>query len=153
VSKETPKLREEDFIYMFYCCAGHLDKFYFRRKRIEKRHFDYASNSYGNVFIDFLPCSYSRAPSCFFHGPNHRSYGLGSRENNFVPRCFGYDPRSYRGDCFPRRHDFPTRGSYTHFEPRHLEGPHFPHRGSRPTGSNGEVRKTMKTSAGRMVKC
>jgi hypothetical protein len=30
-------------------------------------------------------------------------------------------------------------GSHTHLEPRHLNGPHFLRRGSRPTGSNGEV--------------
>jgi hypothetical protein len=35
----------------------------------------------------------------------------------------------------------------------HLDSPHFPHRGSRRTGSNGEVQKTVKTSSGRMVKC
>jgi hypothetical protein len=29
VSKETPKLREEAFICMFYGCASHLDKFCF----------------------------------------------------------------------------------------------------------------------------
>jgi hypothetical protein len=29
--------------------------------------------------------------------------------------------------------------SYTCFEPRHLDGPHFPRRCSRPTGSMGEV--------------
>jgi hypothetical protein len=29
--------------------------------------------------------------------------------------------------------------SYTCFEPRHLDGPHFPRRCSRPTGSKGEV--------------
>jgi hypothetical protein len=34
-----------------------------------------------------------------------------------------------------------------------LDGPHFPHRGSRPTRSNGEVLKTIKTSSGHMVKC
>jgi hypothetical protein len=62
-------------------------------------------------------------------------------------------PHSHRGDHFPRRHGFPTRGSYTHFEPRHLDNPHFPHRGSHPTSSNGEVQKTVKTSSGRMVKC
>jgi hypothetical protein len=78
VSKETPKPREEAFICMFCGCAGHLDEFYFRRKIIEKRCFDYASNSYDNVSIDFLPCSYSHAPSRFFHGPNHCSYDLGS---------------------------------------------------------------------------
>jgi hypothetical protein len=86
VRKETPKLREEAFIFMFYGCAGHLDEFCFRRKRIEKRHFHYARNSYHNEFIDFLPRSYSRASprtpshvvSHFFHGPNCRSYGFGS---------------------------------------------------------------------------
>jgi hypothetical protein len=39
------------------------------------------------------------------------------------------------------------------FEPRHLDGPHFPHRGSCPTQPNGEVKRTVKTSSGRMVKC
>jgi hypothetical protein len=28
--KETPKLREEAFVYMFCVCAGHLDEFCFR---------------------------------------------------------------------------------------------------------------------------
>jgi hypothetical protein len=70
-----------------------------------------------------------------------------------VPRCFGYDPRSHRGDRPPRRHDFPTGGYYTRFEPRHLDGPHFLRRGSYPACSNGEVQKTMKTSSGRVVKC
>jgi hypothetical protein len=55
-----------------------------------------------------------------------------------VPRRFGY---------------FPTRGFYTRFEPRHMDGPRFPCRGSCPTSSNGEVQKTVKTSLGRMVKC
>jgi hypothetical protein len=70
-----------------------------------------------------------------------------------VPRHFGYDPRSHRGDHSPRRHGFSTGGSYTHFELRHLDGPCFPRRGSCPTGSKGEVQKTVKTSSGRMVKC
>jgi hypothetical protein len=70
-----------------------------------------------------------------------------------VPRHFGYGPCPHRGDRFPRRHGFPTEGSYTHFEPRHFDGPHFPYRSSRPTGSNGEVEKTVKTISGRMVKC
>jgi hypothetical protein len=56
-----------------------------------------------------------------------------------VPRRFGYDPRPHRGDCFPRKPDFPTGGSYTHFELRHLDGPRFPHRHTHPTGSNGKV--------------
>jgi hypothetical protein len=37
------------------------------------------------------------------------------------------------------RHGFPAGWSYTHFEPRHLDGPCFPRRGSCPIGSNGEV--------------
>jgi hypothetical protein len=69
-----------------------------------------------------------------------------------VPRRFGYNSHSHRGDRFSRRHDFPAGGFYTRFEPRHLDGTHFPHLGSRPSGSNGEVQKTVKTSSGRMVK-
>jgi hypothetical protein len=70
-----------------------------------------------------------------------------------VPRCFGYDPRSHHGDHFPHRHDFSARGSYTRFEPIHLDSPHFLRCGSRPTSSNGEVQKTVKTSSGHMFKC
>jgi hypothetical protein len=70
-----------------------------------------------------------------------------------VPRHFGYDPCPHCGDHFPRRHGFPAGGSYTHFEPRHMDGPHFLHRDSHPTGSKGEVQKTVKTSSGCMVKC
>jgi hypothetical protein len=70
-----------------------------------------------------------------------------------VPRRFGYGPRSHRGDRPPCRHDFPAGGSYTHFEPRHLDGPHFSHRGSCLAHSDGEVQQTVKTSLGRMVKC
>jgi hypothetical protein len=69
-----------------------------------------------------------------------------------VPRCFGYGPHSHRGDCFSRRHGFPAGGSYSHIESRHLDGPHFPHCGSRRTSSKGEVQKTVKTSLGHMVK-
>jgi hypothetical protein len=70
-----------------------------------------------------------------------------------VPRRFGYDPRSHRGDRHPCRHNFPAGGSYTGFEPRHLDGPRFPYRCSCPTHSNGEVQKTVKTSSDRMVTC
>jgi hypothetical protein len=70
-----------------------------------------------------------------------------------VPRCFGYGPRPHHGDRFLRRPSFPAGGSHTHFELRHLDSPHFPRRSSRPTRSNGEVQKTVKTSSGRMVKC
>jgi hypothetical protein len=98
-------------------------------------------------FIDFLPRSYSRAYlrtssralSHFSHGPNHRSYGFSSRENIFVSRRFRYDRHPHRGDRFPRRPDFPVGESYTHFEPRHLDGPHFLHRDSHPTGSKTKV--------------
>jgi hypothetical protein len=99
--KETSKSREETFVCMFCGHAGHLDEFYFRRKRIERRHVEYARDSYRDEFINFLPRSYShvsprfysrasprsfpRALSCtsscalsqFAHGPNHRSYGFG----------------------------------------------------------------------------
>jgi hypothetical protein len=70
-----------------------------------------------------------------------------------VPRQFGYGPRPHRGDCFPRRPSFPAGGFHTHFEPRHLDGPHFPHCGSHLTRPNGEVQRTVKTSSSRMVKC
>jgi hypothetical protein len=153
VRKEIPKPREKAFICMFCGRAGHLDEFCFCHKRMEKRRFDYARNSYCDEFIDFLPRTSSRASHRFFHGSNHHSYGFGSRENSFVPKRFGYDPRPYRGDRPPCRHGFPAGGSYTRFETRHLDGPHFPHRGLRPTRSNGVVQKTVKTSSGCMVKC
>jgi ribosomal protein S12 len=34
-----------------------------------------------------------------------------------------------------------------------LDGPCFSCRGSHPTQPNGEVKRTVKTSSGRMVKC
>jgi hypothetical protein len=99
--KETPKLREEAFICMFCGRAGHLDKFYFQQKRIERRHAEYVRDSYRDEFIDFPPRSYYHVPPHFYshasprtfsralprtsssdssqfaHGPNHRSYGFG----------------------------------------------------------------------------
>jgi hypothetical protein len=177
VRKETPKSREEAFIYMFCGRASHIDEFCFRRKRIERRRVEYARDSYRDEFIDFLPHYYSRVPPRFYsrvsprtfsralphtsssaspqftHGPNHRSYGFGPRENRFDPRRFGYGPRPPCGDHFLRRPDFPARGSFPHFELRHLDGPRFPRRGSHPTRPSGEVQRTVKTSSGRMVKC
>jgi hypothetical protein len=161
VKKKIPKPREETFVCMFCGRADHLDEFCFSRKRIEKRRFDYARNSYHDEFSDFplssyscaLPHTSSRALSHFTHGPNHRSYGFGSRENNFVPRHFSYGPRPHHGDHLLHRHGFPTGRSYTHFEPRRLYGPRFPHHGSCLTWPNGEVQMTMKTSSSRMVKC
>jgi hypothetical protein len=51
MKKETPKTREKTFMCMFYDRAGHLSEFYFHRKRIEKRRFDYARNSYRDEFL------------------------------------------------------------------------------------------------------
>jgi hypothetical protein len=169
VKRESPRPREEAFVCMFCGRVGHLDEFYFRRKRIERRHVEYARNSYRDEFIYFSPHSYSHVPprfyshasSCtsshafpqFSYAPNHRSYDFGSRENRLEPRCFGYSPCPRRGDRFPRKPNFHAGGSYTHFEPRHLDGPCFPHCGSRPTRPSGEVQRTVETSFGRMVKC
>jgi hypothetical protein len=177
VRKETLKLREEAFICMFCGRASYLEEFCFQRKRIERRHVEYARDSYHDEFIDFPPCSYSHVPPRFYsrasprtfsrvllrtssdalpqfaHGPNHRSYGFGPRENRFEPRRFGYDPRPHRGDHFLRRPGFPAGESFPHFESRHLDGPRFPHHSSRPSRPSGEVQRTVKTSSGRMVKC
>jgi hypothetical protein len=169
VRKETPNSREEAFVCMFCGRAGHLDEFCFRRKKIERIHVKYVRDSYHDEFIDFLPHPYSHVPPHFYsrashrtfsralprisssvssqfaHGPNHRSYGFGPRENRFEPRRFGYGPRPHHGDCFPRRPGFPAGGSFPHVEPRHLDGPHFSRRGSCPTRPSGEVQRTMKT--------
>jgi hypothetical protein len=177
VKRESPKLREEAFICMFCGCAGHLDEFCFRHKKIERRHVESTRNSYRDEFINFPPRSYShfsprfysrasprtfscalpRTSSCvlpqFAHGPNHCSYDFYACENCFEHRSFGYGTRPRRGDHFSRRSGFPTGGSFTHFEPRHLDNPCFPHHGSRPTRPSGEVQRTVKTSSGRMVKC
>jgi hypothetical protein len=175
--KGTPKPREEAFVCMFCGRADHLDEFCFRRKRIERRRVKYARDSYRDECINFLTRSYSHVPPRsysrasprtfsralprtssgalpqFTRGPNYRSYGFGPHENRFEPRRFGYDPRPHRSDRLPRRPGFPTGGSFPHFESRHLDGPRFPHRGSRPTRPSGEVQRTVKTSSGRMVKC
>jgi hypothetical protein len=143
----NPSMPNLDGVYtcMFYCHAGHLYEFYFRRKRMEKRRVDYARNSYHNEFIDFLPH--------FSHGTNHRSNDFGSRESGFVPRRFGFNPRSYRGSRPPCRHGSPARGVYSHFEPSCFDGPRLPRRGSRPTHSNCEAHKTVVTCSCHMVKC
>jgi hypothetical protein len=167
--KEIPKPRKEAFVCMFCGCAGHLDEFCFWRKKIERMRIEYARNSYRDEFINFSPHSYSHVPPCFYsralpctslhafprfsYGPNHRSYGFGSRENHFEPRHFGYSPRPRRGDRFPHRPGFSAGGSYTHFEPKYLDGSRFARHGSHPTRSSGEVQRTVKTSYGCMVKC
>jgi hypothetical protein len=86
VKREFPKLREEAFVCMFCARAGHFDGFCFQRKRIERRHFEYARDSYRDEFFKSPPHSYSRASHRtssrafphFSHVPNHRSYGFGS---------------------------------------------------------------------------
>jgi hypothetical protein len=105
---------------------------------------DYTRNTYHNEFINSL--------SHFSHGPNHHSYGFGSFESGFVPRHFGFDPRSHHGARPPCRHDSSTRGAYSHFEPSRFDGPRFSRHGSHPTLSNGEVQRIVKTSSGRMIK-
>jgi hypothetical protein len=70
-----------------------------------------------------------------------------------VPRRFGYDPHPHHGDHFSRMPDFSVGASHTHVEPKHLDGPRFPHCGSRPTGSSGEVLKIVKSSSNCIVKC
>jgi hypothetical protein len=70
-----------------------------------------------------------------------------------VPSRFGYGPCPHRGDRFSRRPGFPAGGAHTHFEPRHLDDPRFPHHDSRPTRTNGELERIVKTSSGCMVKC
>jgi hypothetical protein len=118
VRKETPKPREEAFVFMFYGRVDHLDEFCFRRKRIEKMCFEYARNSYRDEFFDFPPRSYSRASPRmssralfhFFLRPNHYSYGFGSRENSFMPIYFGYGPRLHCGDRFSSRPGFQLEG-------------------------------------------
>jgi hypothetical protein len=169
VRKETPKPREEAFVCMFCGCAGHLDEFCFWRKRIARRHVEYARDSYRDEFINFPPRSYSHVPPRFYsralprifshalpqftYGPNHRSYGLGPREKRFEPRRFGYGPRPHHGDRFSCRPGFSAGGSFTHLELRHLNGPRFPRHGSHPTQPSGEVQRIVKISSNRMVKC
>jgi hypothetical protein len=84
VKRESPS-QEKAFICMFCGHAGHLDEFCFQRKKIERRHVEYARNSYRDEFIDFLLRFYScasartsaRAFPQFSYVPNHHSYGFG----------------------------------------------------------------------------
>jgi hypothetical protein len=169
VKRESSKPREEASIYIFCGYAGHLDEFYFRRKRIERRRVNYARDSYHDELFDLpprsysrvlprsysrasshtfshtLPCTFSRTLPQFTYGPNHHSYSLGSRESRFVPIHFGYSTRSHHGDYFPCRPGFPTGGAHTHFELRHLYGPHFFRCGSCPTQPNGKLQRIVKT--------
>jgi hypothetical protein len=62
--KETPKPREETFICMF--CG--------RWKRIERRHVEYARDSYRDEFIDFLSRSYSHVLPRFYSRASPRTF-------------------------------------------------------------------------------
>jgi hypothetical protein len=75
--KETPKSREEVFVCMFCGRAGHLDEFYFRRKRIERRHVEYARDSYRDEFIDFPHRSYSHVPPRFYSHASPHTFSRG----------------------------------------------------------------------------
>jgi hypothetical protein len=112
---------------------------------MEKRHVDYARNSYHDEFIDFPPHFSSHAPSHFSHRPNHHSYGFGSRQSGLVPGRFDVDPHYHRDVHPPCRHGFSARGVHSHFEPSHFDGPRFRRHGSRLTRSNGEVQRIVKT--------
>jgi hypothetical protein len=70
-----------------------------------------------------------------------------------VPRRFRYSQCPHRGDHFLGRSGLPAGGFHTHFELRHLDGPHFPRRDFCPSHSNGDVQKIVKTFSDRMVKC
>jgi hypothetical protein len=169
VKRESPKPREEAFVCMFCGRTGHLDEFCFRRKRSERRRVEYARNSYRDEFIDFPHRSYSHVPPRFTLALRltllHVIF-LSSLMDLVIAHmilvhertalsldAFGYGTRPHRGDRFPCRSGFSTGGFYTHFEPRHLDGPRFSRRGSCPTRLSGEVQRTIKTSSGLMVKC
>jgi hypothetical protein len=160
MKKETPSLERKFLFAYFVAVLVTWMSFAFIARELRRDALTMLE-AHPDEFSNFLPHSYSRALPCtsshvlshFSRGPNHRSYGFGSRENNFVPRCFSYDPHPHRDDHFPRRPSFSTGGSHTHFELRHLEGPRFHRHGSCSTRPNSEVQWTVKTSSGRMVKC
>jgi hypothetical protein len=93
---------------------------------IMKRQVNYARNSYHDEIIDFPPHISSHTSSRYSHGHNHHSYGFLSRESILVPRSFGVDPHSHRGVRPPRRHDFLTRGVYSHLESSRFDSPRSP---------------------------
>jgi hypothetical protein len=160
VKRESSKSREEAFICMFCGHVSHLDEFYFRCKRIEKMHFDYARNSYRDEFSDFFLalslalCLTLLLVLCLISLMDLTvAHMVLVHERTTLCLCFGYGLCPHRGDRFSRRSDFPAGGSHTHFELRHLDGPGFPHRGSHPTWSSDVVQKIVKTFSCRMVKC
>jgi hypothetical protein len=68
-----------------------------------------------------------------------------------LPRRVGVDPHSHHDVRPLHRHGFSARGAYSHFEPSRFDGLRFPHYGSHPTRSNGEVQRIVKISSGHMV--
>jgi hypothetical protein len=74
VRKETPKPREEAFIYIFCDSADHLDEFCFWRKRIDMRRVEYARDSYHDEFIDFPARSYSHVLPRFYSRASPRTF-------------------------------------------------------------------------------
>jgi hypothetical protein len=73
-------------LFTCFVTVGHLNKFYFCHKRIEKMRSDYGTNSYRDEFSNFLSRPYFRASahasshvlSRFSYRHNHRSYDFGS---------------------------------------------------------------------------
>jgi hypothetical protein len=110
VKRESPRLREETFVCIFYGRAGHLNDFCFRRKRIERRRVEYARNSYRDEFIDFPPRSYSHVPPYFYSRVSPRTSSRAFTPFSYVPNRRSND----FGDRFPHRPSFPAGGSYTH---------------------------------------
>jgi hypothetical protein len=78
VRKETPKPIEKAFICMFYDRAGHLNEFCFRWKRIERRHIEYARDSYRDEFFAVPPQSYSRIPPHSYSRASSRTFSRAS---------------------------------------------------------------------------
>jgi hypothetical protein len=175
--KETPKPREEVFICMFCGRAGHLDEFCFQRKRIERRRVEYARDSYRDEFIDFMPHSYSHVLPRSYSRVSSPTFYVLCLTLLLVP-CLSslidltiahmvlvHERTALSLDALVTTHVlvvvivshiglvFLLEGYSPHFESRHLDGPRFPRRGSRPTRPSGEVQRTVKTSSGRMVKC
>jgi hypothetical protein len=138
--KETPKPREEIFVCMFCGCAGHLDEFCFWHKRIERRRVEYAET---HIVISLL----------ISHLVLILMFRLAFTLVIRLTLLHMLFLSSLMGDRFLHRPGFPTGGSYTHLELRHLNDPRFSRHGSRPTRPSYEVQRTVKTFSDRMVKC
>jgi hypothetical protein len=176
VRKETPKSREETFVCMFYGRAGHLDEFCFRWKRIERRHVEYARDSYHDELFIFclvlipmfhlaftlvLRLALSHALCLALLLVLHLSSFM---DPTIAHMVLVHERTALSLDALVTAHVlivvtvshvglvYPPGGSFPHFELRHLDGPRFLRHGSRPTQPSGEVQRTVKTSSGHMVK-